>query len=103
MRLNYYRFPEETPEAILLEHGCEIILKDGSVVISDHIPDDKRPLVDYIENCIGGLSVSRVKQMIRQYGGTGWTEHLERDGGCFEVTEIKLSGNNSRFKYNHHL
>lgn len=29
--------------------------------------------------------------------------YVEREGGCFEVTEIKLTGNNSRFKYNHHL
>jgi hypothetical protein len=41
--------------------------------------------------------------MMKQYGGAGWTEHIDRDGGCFEVTEIKLQGNNSRFKYNCHL
>ena len=31
------------------------------------------------------------------------TEHIERDGGVFEVTDITLNGNNSRFKYNRHL
>ena len=41
--------------------------------------------------------------LLKQYGGSAWTEHCERDGGCFEVTEIKLKGNNSRFRYNHHL
>lgn len=29
--------------------------------------------------------------------------HSERDGSCFEVTDITLTGNNSKFKYNHHL
>ena len=104
MRLNYYRFPDETPEAILLEHGCDVILKDGTTVYCPgSIPDDKRHLVECIDHSIGGMSVTTVKQMIKKYGGAGWTEHLERDGGCFEVTEIKLTGNNSRFKYNHHL
>lgn len=103
MRLNYYEFPEGTSESTLLENGCEIVLKDGRTVYADSIPDDRRPLVDYICHCIGGLSVTAVKKLLRQYGGAGWTEHLERDGGCFEVTEIKPTGNNSRFKYNHHL
>lgn len=32
-----------------------------------------------------------------------WRDYYERDGTLFEVTEIRLDGNNSRFKYNHHL
>jgi len=36
-------------------------------------------------------------------GGSAWTEHCERDGGCFKVTPIELGKNNSKFKYNHHL
>ena len=80
MRLNYYRFPEETPIEVLREHGC-----------------------DFDDMAIGGCSVTFAKKMLREHGGEAWTEHLERDGGCFEVTEIKLTGNNSRFKYNHHL
>lgn len=79
MRLNYYQFPEGTPENVLCEHECD--------------PED---------NTIG-CSVTYAKQMLKRYGGTAWTEHCERNGGCFEVTEIKLTGNNSRFTYNHHL
>lgn len=80
MRLNYYRFPDDTSPEILKEHDCT--------------PDDK---------VIGGCSVTFAKQMLSEHGGSAWTEHIDRDGGCFEVTEIKAKGNNSRFKYNHHL
>ena len=80
MRLNYYRFPENAPPAILVEHDCA--------------PDDR---------VIGGCSVTFAKQMLKKYGGDAWTEHIDRDGGCFEVTDIATIGNNSRFKYNHHL
>lgn len=79
MRLSYYEFPEGTDESILIEHGCDA--------------DD--PVVP--------CSVSWAKKMLRQFGGTAWTDHCERDGTLFEVTEITLTGNNSRFKYNHHL
>lgn len=103
MRLNYYKFPDDTPEEILLEHDCEVILKDGGRAYVSHIPDDKRELVAGINHTIGGLSVKSVKELMKEFGGCGWTEHCERDGGVFEVTDIKLKGNNSRFKYNRHL
>lgn len=59
-------------------------------------------MVDHINHTVN-CGVSWAKKMMRQYGGVGWTEHIDRDGGCFEVTEICLKGNNSRFKYNRHL
>ena len=102
MRLNYYRFPEGTPESVLLENGCGVVLKNGETIYPDSIPEDKRHLVDHVDNVIS-CCVSFAKKMMKQYGGAGWTEHIDRDGGCFEVTEIKLQGNNSRFKYNRHL
>ncbi len=80
MRLNYYEFPENTAREVLQEHGCE--------------SDDR---------VLGGVSVTTAKKLLRQHGGAAWTEHIERDGTCFEVTPITLSGNNSKFKYNHHL
>jgi len=80
MRLNYYRFPEDAAPEILKDHDCT--------------PDD---------NVLGGISVIRAKELLKEYGGSAWTEHIDRDGGCFEVTEIRLKGNNSRFKYNRHL
>ena len=102
MRLSYYRFPEGTDESILLANGCGVVLKNGETVYPDSIPDDKRPLVDYIEDTVS-CCVSYAKKMMKQYGGAAWTEHIDRDGGCFEVTEITLTGNNSKFRYNHHL
>lgn len=102
-RINYYEFPEGTPENILLENGCAVILKDGSEIYPDSIPENKRHLVKCIDRTLGGMSVTTAKKLMKQYGGIGWIEHCERDGGVFEVTEITLKGNNSRFKYNHHL
>lgn len=79
MRLTYYHFPDNTPLETLVEHDCT--------------PDDN------VISC----SVSFAKQMIRKHGGIAWTEHIDRDGSVFEVTEVKLTGNNSQFKYNYHL
>lgn len=79
MRLNYYRFPEGISEDILREHcGAD-------------------------EDTIGGISVTNAKKYLKQFGGSAWTEHIDRDGSLFEVTPIEIGGNNSRFKYNHHL
>lgn len=102
MRLSYYRFPDGTPESVLLENGCGVVLTNGEMIYPDSIPEEKRSLVDCIEHTVS-CSVSFAKQMMKKYGGAGWTEHIDRDGGCFEVTEIRLQGNNSRFKYNRHL
>ena len=79
MRLHYYQFPKGTPKEIINEY-CE----DG-------------------ENTIEGCSITTAKKLLKQYGGIAWTDHIDRDGGLFEVTEIKLKGNNSKFRYNRHL
>lgn len=55
------------------------------------------------EDTVEGISITAAKKLLRQFGGAAWTEHIERDGGVFETSEIRLSGNNSRFKYNRHL
>ena len=49
------------------------------------------------------VSVSVAKKLIKQQGGSAWTETYERDGGLCDVREIKLTGNNSNIKMNHHL
>jgi len=103
MRLNYYQFPAETAENILLENGCGVVLKDGDTIYPDSIPDEYRKLVDYIDDTVYGCSVTTAKKLLKQYGGRAWTEHCDRSGGCFEVTPITIKGNNSRFTYNHHL
>ena len=102
MRITYYTFPDNTPEEVLLENGCRILLKDGSEIHSDSIPEDKRDSVLEIDHTIN-CSVSKAKQLMKKYGGAGITEHIDRDGCLFETTPVKLNGNNSRHKYNHHL
>ena len=103
MRLSYYQFPAEASEEVRLSEGCAVILKTGGQIWPESIPDDKRHLVDHVGDTVGPTSITRIKQLIKQYGGCGYTEHYERDGGLFEVTPINLKGNNSRFKYNRHL
>lgn len=102
MRLSYYRFPDGTPENILLESGCGVILKNGSQIYPKTIPEDKRELIERVNDTFL-CSISVAKWYLNKYGGSAWTEHYERDGSLFEVTPINLTGNNSKFKYNHHL
>lgn len=103
MRLHYYRFPESSDPMVRFREGCAVILKSGNAIHPETIPDDKWPLVDCIDDVLSGVSITRAKKLLRQYGGTAWTAHCDRSGGVFEVTEIQLTGNNSRFKYDHHL
>lgn len=49
------------------------------------------------------MSITEIKKFIKKQGGYGYTEHYERDGTLFDVTEIEVKGNNSTFKYNRHL
>ena len=104
MRLNYYRFPDDAPVAAMVSNGCEGIREDGRMVSwlqAEGISDWRGITVE--DRTLGGIKVSEAKKLLKQYGGYAWTEHCERDGGCFEVTPITLTGNNSRFKYNRHL
>lgn len=103
MRLSFYRFPDDAPEDVRVSAGCEIVLKNGGTTHAERIPDEHRDEVDNVGFVAGPWNISAIKSYIKQYGGSGFTEHYERDGSLFEVTEIRLSGNNSRFKYNHHL
>lgn len=102
MRLTYYRFPEDTSLDVLEEHGCEAVLKDGTSRSLECLSEEGRKNIESIDTTIS-CSISAAKRLMKQYGGYAWTEHIDRDGGCFEVTPVELSGNNSRFKYNHHL
>lgn len=103
MRINYYRFPDNVPEDVRLKYGCAVRLKNGGVRYLEKIPEDKRYLVDFVDWNIGGLTLTKVKQLMRKFGGEGYTEHIDRDGSIFEVSEVKIKGNNSRVSYNRHL
>lgn len=123
MRLNYYEFPEGTDDNILKEY-CEVEncifsykgeKKTGMelfYILTEEDGMEPGNAIDYMEEIphkviyerkVSGISVTTAKQLLKQYGGIAYTYHCERDGTVFDVTPIKLKGNNSRFKYSHHL
>ncbi|GHU74933.1 hypothetical protein FACS1894188_04680 [Clostridia bacterium] len=121
MRLHYYCFPDDVDAAVRASNGaesteniCEVaptryaelerpdkdcLHRDGSrgCVECSHLK-----VVD-AEFEVSGISITRAKELLRQFGGSAYTQHIDRGGGVFEVTPIKLKGNNSRVKYNRHL
>lgn len=118
MRLNYYRFPEGIDARTRFLSGsdfikgqCRIHTKKPDGICPDYVSGDQgRGCKDCDNFCIleagetvYGTTVKNVKQLLRTFGGSGWTEHCDRSGGVFEVTEITLSGNNSSHHYNRHL
>jgi hypothetical protein len=82
MRLHFWK-PDKDFDINEIDDPCvyEIVKKEGQV----------------------NTGVREAKKLLKLYGGTAWTEHYERDGTMFEVTQIELTGNNSTHKYNHHL
>ena len=113
-RLNYYRFPEGVDENTRAEHGCD---KTSGCALNGDLNlesagwkcergwccDCEHICVKEVGDTLSGISVSRAKQLLREFSGSAWTYHIDRDGGVFETTEIKLKGNNSRHRYNRHL
>ena len=101
MRISYYTFPKEmTIREIALITKREIEGKENIVSVPDGISDEQ--LEENFSRTID-CSVSTTKRLMKKYGGSGCTQHFDRDGGLFETTEIILKGNNSTFKYNRHL
>lgn len=100
MRTSYYRLPQE----LSAREQYRILKAEGFAVPSTEPPQNMTDeqileVIDINHIC----KVSEAKRMLKKYGGCAWTEHYERDGGLFETSEITLTGNNSRFKYNRHL
>lgn len=48
---------------------------------------------------VSGLSLTEVKKRMKKFGGSGYTQHFDRDGSFQETTPIVL-GNNARTTYN---
>ena len=113
MRLHYYRFPETADAQTRFLNGAAAI--DGGECglgrescrgcpeCEEGWSQCPRFLVTDAEDTLEGISITAAKKLLRQFGGAAWTNHIERDGGVFETTEIKLTGNNSRHQYNRHL
>lgn len=49
-------------------------------------------------NTKSGLSLTEVKKRIRKFGGSGFTQHFDRDGSFQETTPVTL-GDNARTTY----
>ena len=50
--------------------SCAVIRKTGSGIYPESIPDDKWPLIDHIDDVIGGITVTAAKKLLRKYGGS---------------------------------
>ena len=112
MRINYYKFPEGIGPNTRYKNGachkdgdCDIGKEDcrGCSVCKAGWSECVHFICTEAEDIVCGCTVTEAKRLLREFGGRAWTEHCERDGGVFEVTDIALAGNNSKFKYNHHL
>ena len=90
MRLNYYEFPQNVDANTRWHEGAEGLEGFGDTCTKAGWT-------------VEGISVKEVKRLLKTYGGKGWTYHIDRDGTVFDTSEIKLKGNNSKFKYNQHL
>lgn len=112
MRINYYRFPEGVDPhtryingAVNLKGSCDTGRQNcrGCTICEEGWTECERWHCVESEMTVDGCTVTAAKKLLREFGGSAWTEHCDRSGGCFEVTPIELRKNNSRFKYNHHL
>ena len=102
VRITYYYFPDSTPveeriSAYLAASGVKLDMTDRFDrcryrTISEEVKDGRI-----------AVSITVAKRLLRSIGGTAETHHIERDGTIFEVTPVRLVGNNSRHKYNKHL
>jgi len=113
MRIHYYQFPDTVNAQTRFLNGAEAIgggeCRQGRESCRNCPESDDgwqgcpHFLVADAADTLAGVSISRAKKLLRQFGGSAWTAHIERDGGLFETTAITLGGNNSRHKYNRHL
>ena len=113
MRLNYYQFPEGVDAQTRFLNGAGVVgggdcgqgrescrgceLHDGFWSDCPHF------IVNDAEYVLEGINVRFAKLLLRKFGGSAWTHHIDRDGGVFETSDIRLTGNNSKFTYNRHL
>ena len=120
-RLHYYEFPEGVPADVREANGADGIRYACTIDPERYAkldnPSKDCPHRDGFRGCINcskikcveaghgvdGISVTRAKQLLAEFGGHAYTHHIDRNGCCFEVTPIKPGKNNSRHKYNRHL
>ena len=64
MRLHYYQFPEDSDPMTRFNEGCAVILKSGSEIHPESIPDDKWPLIERIDDTLGGITITAAKKLL---------------------------------------
>lgn len=102
MRITYYYFPDSLP----LEERISAYLAASGVKLDMSDKFDRcrhRTISKEARDGRMAVSITIAKKLLRSIGGEAETHHIERDGTVFEVTPVKLVGNNSRHKYNRHL
>ena len=102
MRITYYYFLDSMP----LEERISAYLAASGVKLDMTDRFDRcryRTISEEVRDGRIAVSITIAKKLIRSIGGEAETHHIERDGTVFEVTPVRLAGNNSRHKYNRHL
>ena len=120
-RFHYYEFPESVPANERAANGAYALTNFCTAAPERYAtwnnPSKDCPYKDGFRGCfdcsklecteaeyvVHGISVTRAKKLLKIFGGHAYTRHVDRDGCCFEVTQIALGKNNSRHKYNRHL
>ena len=102
MKFHYYQFPDDMPiREVALATKQDIEGRKDIIKVPDDVSNED--LENNFSRTVNCSRITTVKNLIKKYGGRGFTEHCERDGGVFEVTAIRVGGNNSTHKYNRHL
>lgn len=101
MRITYYQFPEEMSIRDVALITKQVI--EGRTDITEVPADVSDEVLERNFDYEVDTTITMAKKLLKAYGGCAYTRHIDRDGGCFEVTPVLLKGNNSRHKYNVHL
>lgn len=101
MRITHYQFPE-TMSIREVALATKRVL-EGQEDITEVPEDVSDEILERNFSYDVDTTVSMAKKMMKLFGGSAYTQHIDRDGGVFEVTPVTLTGNNSKHKYNHHL
>jgi hypothetical protein len=101
MRITYYQFPDEMSIRDVALITKQVI--EGKTYITEVPADVSDETLERNFKYEVDTTITMAKKLMKAYGGRAYTRHIDRDGGCFEVTPIVLKGNNSKHRYNVHL
>lgn len=106
MRIHYYVFPNDVDYADRIKEGCEIL--NTHCDLGWHYydcnlnnPDCKSCIhlcIDEVEDIIEGITVDTVVELIRRYGGTGFTWDCQA-GHVVKVTDISIDDEHEDLGY----